>query len=250
MPPISCITASSSVSESAFSIPYTLGFLLWAAIARAKGSVVDRSTVSRSPPLLQKIPMYRMSISQILSERAFHQRRTTKETTYSVNSPLQRLYYDDTIPIIHHSFPDPVLWKRIENDLVAQEKKVFKNSSNFSKTNFKMTVNFTSKTKSNSKQYFSKSRSRHKRSVRISKNLEGVFRRRQLYCRTGYHLQILPNGRVVGTEKDHNKYGKFGFNLVFMQRSLQSAVIVRKRVPMQAMHSTDSLNCRGNSIIQ
>ena len=215
MPPISCITVNSSVSGSLFSIAYTVGSLLWAAIARIKGSVTDRFSVSEFPPLLQEIPMSRsrIPIDQAMADRRFYRRRSTNKSTYSVATVPQRLF-NDSIPVIHDSFPDPILWNRIEENLILQEEKVFRKNPNLSKTNLKRTMPITSKqnvrtiSHSSSKQYFSKSRSRHKRSVRIFQNLEGVFRRRQLYCQTGYHLQVLPNGRVAGTAKDHDKYGK------------------------------------------
>lgn len=187
----------------------TLSSLLWAAIARVSGRKVDRTFSPKFRPYTLENSMSRLPITK--TERSVHVKNSYKLNSESIPQGIIK----DSIPIVHDRLPDPSLWRKIDENLKEQEKNNLSSTKKRESNNNKNTKKTSSLNNSSEKIQFLtssksnlQSRKRTRRSLTAHPELEGVLRRRQLYCRTGHHIQILPNGRVVGTSKDHDRYGK------------------------------------------
>ena len=215
-------------SNSIVSTASTVGIFLWDLLVRAKGKAHARPSTAHSPlfPLegsRSRIPIrdVPMTYSRQISAKSKHKYDETDKT-------IPQKLVKDSMPRAHDRLPDSKLWSKIDEKLRKQEteNKLLSDRERFETQEKTSTATRTvsksadlemkperkkaAKSADNVKRAGSFSK-RKKRSLSDHPELEGVLRRRQLYCRTGYHIQILSNGRVTGTDKDHDRNGEYCF---------------------------------------
>ena len=206
-------TVGAAATNNTFLNASTLGMFLWDLLYRARAKKNVRKSSLQSRPFLEtesRIPL--SAISQSYSRKKLS--KTKSKNVYDVtDNTIPQSLMEESLPVVHDRLPDPELWKKIDEKLKKQEKSNLLISE-------KLKFGDTTETKLSEakiedgliqKLKISGLLKRQKRGLPTHPELEGVLRRRQLYCRTGYHIQIMPNGQVTGTDKDHNRYGKCDF---------------------------------------
>ena len=221
-------------SNSVVSTASTLGLFLWDLLARARGKDNPRPKAVQDRPLPWEGPRFRLPVNDVPT--TYSRRKSRSKSGYDAkNKTIPQKLVEDSMPRIHDQLPDPELWSQIDEKLKKQENENFTSVNKklkFLRTRGRRTLKtvpavveiqketeLSKETKTNEltdnfRQLGSHSK-RQKRSLTGHPQLEGVLRRRQLYCRTGYHIQIQSNGRVTGTDKDHDLHGEFVLHVLF-----------------------------------
>ncbi|XP_076811284.1 uncharacterized protein LOC143456445 [Clavelina lepadiformis] len=216
MPSLSNIVNSNQIAvqshfNSAFSATSTLGSLLVAAIARARGK---RSTANETHSKPSDAIEGSMSRMPVRSWRKPGSDRKSESHDAGKESLPQRLS-EESMPVVHDRLPDLSLWNKIDEDLREKETKM-KTEDNVQQKPTKVHTKTTRKVRRSrtstlkDEKGSSKSLSRRKRQIVGLAELGSVIYF-QLYCSTGFHIQLLQNGRVTGTRSNNDKFAILEF---------------------------------------
>nr|BAB88673.1 fibroblast growth factor 9/16/20 [Ciona savignyi] len=184
---------SSNVPQAATGTNF-LSSLLLAAVARARGKVIAGHSQIEAPSSGLENSMPRIEAAKVRSLfPAKLGRRRRQPSSLESNSPVPQKLTEDTMPVVHDRFPDLTLWKKIEDDMKVQEKKLSLGLPSHSQN---------TRSKRNIYPFMQK----------YDKDTPQVtMRRKMLYCKNGYNIQILPNGRISGTQESHSEYAVLEF---------------------------------------
>jgi len=254
-------TSSNSVLANAS----TLGLFLWDVLARARGKENARFKAVQGRPFLWEGPRPRIPVSEVPMSYS-RQRLKKSKLNYDVkNKTIPQRLAEETMPRVHDRLPDPDLWRQIDKKLRTQETENYLKSASEKLKLFRTEAKRTLKTvpsdveiqketdlakESKTTQLTDNIKEsglflkRRKRSLSDHPELEGVLRRRQLYCRTGYHIQIQPNGRVTGTDKDHDRYGEDYFTQYVWSNTCMMTVISIKQRVLRTKHYLANVSLR------
>uniref|UniRef100_F6Y3G3 Fibroblast growth factor n=1 Tax=Ciona intestinalis TaxID=7719 RepID=F6Y3G3_CIOIN len=180
---------SSNVPQSATGTNF-LSSLLLAAVARARGKAVTGQSPPESPSSVLESSMSRTEAAKVQSVFSAKLGRARRKNSLSVDSSTPQKLTEETMPVVHDRLPDLSLWSKIDEELKEQEK-------------------------SSANGLLSSTSARSKRNTGMSAydydTQETTMRRRMLYCKNGFNLQILRNGRISGTQESHNQYAVLEF---------------------------------------
>nr|CAB3245915.1 Fgf9/16/20 fibroblast growth factor 9/16/20 [Phallusia mammillata] len=216
--------------QSVESATGTISSLLLAVLSRARRITGGGNSEQKTPSFALRGSMSRIPASEVRSvdpevRRKTHMRPLKNGNPIQVSRPQPIV--PDSVPMVHDRLPDPLAWNKIDTKLEKMENNAFTASGSSKGTvsqrstrpetavdaSSSVTTSKSSTTKISSRPSpkAAKRSRRTKRNSQLSPQMAGVLRRRQMYCSTGFHVQIMKDGRVTSTRTDHEEHAILEF---------------------------------------